>query len=215
MFVGTSDRDRRKRALNEYVQRVIVDWLAEKPGRTNVELAGLVGLTDAQIAIIKKHARNVGDETARGFAKLLGISKDELEARAEAAYTEREPPGELTREYTERYANRTLALEMAGEIHPDARAKALSWAFNSETDPPVSMWLDRIRVADAETRWELAHPVEAKARKAAKHATDDATKAGDAKAYADEIKDIAARTGQRTTAARPPPPKQTKKPGGK
>jgi len=211
--VAPPDRELLKRALNAYLQQVIVDWLAEKAGRTNVELAQLTGLTDAQIITIKKHGRGVGDETTRQFAHLLGISRDELEARALAAYREQPPPAETRVEYIERYANRTKALEMMGDdIRPETKRRVLSWAFNSEVDLPVSMWLDRIRVEDAGVRWEEEHPRLAEEHRATKRTAAAAKTAADRAAYAARTKELREKTGQKAGEdLPPPPPKATKR----
>jgi len=169
--VPKGDHAKLKLAINAYLQQWTRDWLAEKPGRTAVELAGHVGLTDAQVTTLKVHGRGAGDLTVRGYAKYMNVSRDELEARALAAYEAREPPSkpDIRIEYDERYPNKRKALvglQAAGvELREKTERSIDTRIYHSKVDPPPEHWIKEILALDEKVRWEEANPAEAEAQR--------------------------------------------------
>jgi len=75
--------------LRIYLQTQMAVWLAAAPKRKAKDLAKLAGLTEAQISTAKNHGRGIGYDTFKGMARVLGITGDELEQRALAAWNQR------------------------------------------------------------------------------------------------------------------------------
>lgn len=81
-----------------YLQRLLKDWLAADPRRTEVEFGQLAGLSKATINNIKNNGTGAGSKAVRGFAQALGKTAAQIYAEAEgasvlSAFTLRSLPG--------------------------------------------------------------------------------------------------------------------------
>jgi hypothetical protein len=86
------------RAMGEYLQHVLREWLAADSSRTEAEFAALAGLSRGQVNNIKNKAEGAGAVTVQKFALALGVSRLQLHAdqeRWEAARSGRAPVVEL------------------------------------------------------------------------------------------------------------------------
>jgi hypothetical protein len=81
-----------------YLQKLLKDWLAEDPSRTEAEFVQLSGLSKGTVNNIKNKAEGAGPTTVEKFAKALGKTKAQLYSAAdrwarsgESSAVEREP----------------------------------------------------------------------------------------------------------------------------
>lgn len=152
--------------VNAYLREQMRAWLAAEPGRKQTHLAKELEFTDAQVSAVLNEKRGAGWDMVDAVAKkLLGITRDELEERARAAWNVREPKPSIHIEYDDRYPNRRRALaglDVAGvKLHPRARRAIETRVYHSTTDPPPEHWIREAMQLDERARWEDANPEQA------------------------------------------------------
>jgi hypothetical protein len=202
--------------LNAYLREQMRAWIAAEPGRKQTHLARELEFTDAQVSAVLGEKRGAGWDMLGAVAKkLLGITRDELEARALAAWKERKPDTRV--EYDERYPNKRKALAGLAAAGVALHARTVrgidTRIYHSTVDPPPEHWLKEILALEEKVRWEEAHPAEAAAeREREKARLEQLLAEENAKSQA-AVDKIAGLRGPRDLD--PPPPKAGKKPGGK
>lgn len=71
--------------MSVHLQRLLKEWLAEDPRRTEVDFAKAAGLSKATINNVKNKGGGAGHKTVAGFAKALGQTTTQLHAAAAGA----------------------------------------------------------------------------------------------------------------------------------
>lgn len=204
--------------VNAYLREQMRAWLAAEPGRKQTHLAKELEFTDAQVSAVLNEKRGAGWDMVGAVAKkLLGITRDELEERARAAWNVREPKPSIHIEYDERYPNKRRALaglDVAGvKLHPRARRAIETRVYHSTTDPPPEHWIREAMQLDERARWEDANPEQAALERDRDRARLEqllAEENAKSQAAVDKIPGV---RGPKDLD--PPPPKAVKKPGGR
>lgn len=126
-------------STNEFIR----DWLAREwfaHGRTAADLARELKLTEATVSNFRNRKRGAGYELVTGCAKLMGVTRDELEARALRWQEENMETDRL-----EPYPNRAAALKFLGtDVPPDVVARVRAINLDVPGDPSKSWWVSRI-----------------------------------------------------------------------
>ena len=71
--------------VNRYLRKLLLEWLAADPRRTEVDFASLAGLSKATINNVKNKGQGGGSRTVKGFAQALGKTPAQIHAEAEGA----------------------------------------------------------------------------------------------------------------------------------
>lgn len=126
-------------STNEFIR----DWLAREwfgRGRKAADLAREIDVAEATVSNFRKNKRGAGYELVTGAARLMGLSRDELEARA-ARWREERMDGEKL----EAYPNRAAALKFLGsDVPPDVVARIRTINLDVPGDPSRAWWVARI-----------------------------------------------------------------------
>ena len=148
-------------AINEFIRRELLAWLAADPTRRQAHLAARLNVSPAHMTNVLKNGRGGGYAFEADVAAFLGIGVEELRRRAAAEAQTAEP----VRVTEDRYANRALAVEF---MRPWATNEAIrqvqSISLQSPTDPPPKWWADQIEAADRLVRMDLRDPARIAAR---------------------------------------------------
>lgn len=136
--------------VSAYAVERVRAWLQGGQGRTQAELARKAGVSTAQISNLLDGTRGAGKKTLRGIAAALETTWPELEEQAVAWGRARG----MVASPTERYPHRVDAAKIAteGGISSAAIESVLGDALDSNEDPSVLWWLDRMRMREAMLR---------------------------------------------------------------
>lgn len=132
--------------MNRYLRKLLLEWLAADPARTEVDFAELAGLSKATINNVKNKGTGGGSRTVKGFAKALGKTPAQLHAEAEgaaplSAFLLRSLPG------WEQMRARVRATTR-GRIYSDA-----AWEAAGNTPAPQVLALDEFQVQQLVEWW--------------------------------------------------------------
>lgn len=157
---GTSLPCMDRRAVTSYLRHEVEEWI--RSGRTITDLAKAVGVAGPSISQLRSGRNGAGLSMIGGFARVLGISMDELVARAAAHAQEHPlPPVAQTQVVRDdRYPNRAKALQAAELLGYSAEARAVvaGMALRSSVDPSPDEWLDEVRREDRRLRLGIGQP---------------------------------------------------------
>lgn len=142
-----------------YLQRLLREWLAADPARTEVEFAHLAGLSKATVNNVKNNAAGAGPKAVRGFAQALGKSSAQIYAEAEgatalSAFLLRNLPGWE---------------QMRARIGATARGRHYSeaaWRAAGNTPSPQTLQLDEFQVQQLVEWWNGVLPSDSQDLKA-------------------------------------------------
>lgn len=126
-------------STNEFIR----DWLAREwfaRGRTAADLARELKLTEATVSNFRNRKRGAGYEMVTGCARLMGLTRDELEARA-SKWQEKH----METDRLEPYPNRAAALKFLGsDVPADVIARVRAINLDVPGDPSKAWWVSRI-----------------------------------------------------------------------
>lgn len=126
-------------STNEFIRDWLMrEWFAR--GRTAADLARELKLTEATVSNFRNRKRGAGYELVTGCARLMGISRDELETRA-AKWREEH----METDRLEPYPNRAAALKfLGGDVPPDVATRVRAINLDVPGDPSKAWWVSRI-----------------------------------------------------------------------
>jgi len=109
-------------------------------GRTAADLARELKLTEATVSNFRNRKRGAGYEMVTGCARLMGLTRDELEARA-SKWQEKH----METDRLEPYPNRAAALKFLGsDVPADVVARVRAINLDVPGDPSKAWWVSRI-----------------------------------------------------------------------
>lgn len=129
-----------------YVSEYLRDWLDREwfaKGHNQVELAKRCGVTKTMVSDFKNRNRNAGYDILTGVARVMGRTRDEIEAEALVWWRARGEDEHVKRQ--DRFPNRTAALEfLRDEIPTDVAKRIRAINLDATDDPSRSWWVARI-----------------------------------------------------------------------
>lgn len=135
--------------MNSLLRKLLLEWLAADPSRTEVDFAKLADLSKATINNLKNKGTGGGPRTVRGFAKVLGRSPAQLYAEAEGASPSsacllRHLPGwDIMKQH--------VSTTTRGRAYSDA-----AWKAAGNTPSPQALHLDEFQVQQLVEWWHNA-----------------------------------------------------------
>lgn len=134
-----------------YLQKLLREWLAADPSRTEVDFGRLAGLSKATINNVKNTGTGAGFKAVSGFARALGKTVPQIYAEAEgasvlSAFVLRNLPGWE---------------QMRAKISATARGRHYSdaaWRAAGNTPSPQAIELDEFQVQQLVEWWNDVLP---------------------------------------------------------